>query len=215
MDEAKLAEVCRRYHVLELSVFGSAARGEMRPESDIDLLVEFLPGAKVDLFDYSGLMLDLSKLIGRKVDLVSKKGLKPLIRSPSSKRLGPCMRHESLYLHDIVEAADDIARFISGIEAETFQRNHANSIVACDFCTSFTASFRVLCVFVAMEIGSRRILHTNVTAHPTAEWTIQQFREFLVFDHPYRFLIRDRDGIFSAHFANGSWGRSAGSVSIS
>ena len=48
-----------------------------------------------------------------------------------------------------------------------------------------------------MEIGSRRILHCNVTDHPTAEWTIQQFREFLVFDHPYRFLIHDRDGIFS------------------
>jgi putative transposase len=54
-----------------------------------------------------------------------------------------------------------------------------------------------LYVFVAMEIGSRRILHTNVTAHPTAEWTIQQFRELLAFDHPYRFLIHDRDGIFS------------------
>jgi hypothetical protein len=48
-----------------------------------------------------------------------------------------------------------------------------------------------------MEIGSRRILHTNVTAHPTAEWTIQQFREFLAFDHPYRFVIHDRDAIFS------------------
>ena len=48
-----------------------------------------------------------------------------------------------------------------------------------------------------MEIGSRRILHTNVTAHPTAEWTIQQFREFLAFDHPYRFVIHDRDGTFS------------------
>lgn len=52
----------------------------MHSGSDIDLLVEFFPEAKVDLFDYSGLMLDLSKLIGRKVDLVSKKGLKPLIR---------------------------------------------------------------------------------------------------------------------------------------
>jgi uncharacterized protein len=73
VHEAELADLCRRYHVRELSVFGSTARGEMRPQSDIDLLVEFLPGAKVDLFGYSGLMLDLSKLIGRKVDLVSKK----------------------------------------------------------------------------------------------------------------------------------------------
>jgi putative transposase len=61
-----------------------------------------------------------------------------------------------------------------------------------------TASFRVLYVFVAMEVGSRCILHANVTAHPTAEWTTQQFREFLAFDHPYRFVIHDRDAIFSS-----------------
>jgi hypothetical protein len=81
VDEAKLVDLCRQYHVRELSVFGSAARGEMRPDSDVDLLVEFIPDAKVDLFEYAGLMLDLSELIGRKVDLVSKKGLKPLIRA--------------------------------------------------------------------------------------------------------------------------------------
>jgi len=57
---------------------------------------------------------------------------------------------------------------------------------------------RVLYVFVAMEVGSRRILHTNVTAPPTAEWTLQQFRECLGYDQPYRFLIHDRDSIFSA-----------------
>jgi putative transposase len=79
----------------------------------------------------------------------------------------------------------------------TFVRNHAEAIVACDFFVSVTASFRVLYVFVAMEVGSRRILHCNVTEHPTAEWTIQQFREFLAFDHPYRFVIHDRDSIFS------------------
>jgi len=52
----------------------------MRPESDIDLLVEFLPQANTSLLDHAGLMLDLSDLLGRKVDLVSKNGLKPLIR---------------------------------------------------------------------------------------------------------------------------------------
>ena len=80
----------------------------------------------------------------------------------------------------------------------TFVRNHARAVVACDFLISVTASMRILYVFVAMEVGSRRILHTNVTAHPTAEWTIQQFRELLAFDHPYRFVIHDRDAIFSA-----------------
>jgi len=81
VDEASLADLCRQYQVRELSFFGSAARGEMRPDSDIDLLVEFLPHAKVDLVDHAGLMLDLAQLLGRKVDLVSKKGLKPLIRA--------------------------------------------------------------------------------------------------------------------------------------
>ena len=80
VDESRLGEICRRYGVRQLSVFGSAARGEARPNSDIDLLVEFLPEAEPGLLDHAGLMLDLSELLGRKVDLVSKNGLKPLIR---------------------------------------------------------------------------------------------------------------------------------------
>ena len=47
VDIASLADVCRRYSVRELSLFGSAARGEMRPESDVDFMVEFKPGARV------------------------------------------------------------------------------------------------------------------------------------------------------------------------
>src|SRR4051794_40875523 len=81
VDAAKLADLCRRYQVRELSLFGSAVRGEMRPDSDIDLLVEFLPTADVGLVEHAGLMLDFSRLLGRKVDLVSKNGLKPRIRS--------------------------------------------------------------------------------------------------------------------------------------
>ena len=81
VDEISLAGLCQRYQVRELAVFGSAARGGARADSDIDLLVEFLPGAHIGLMDYAGLMLDLAKLLGRKVDLVSKNGLKPLIRA--------------------------------------------------------------------------------------------------------------------------------------
>lgn len=80
VEEKKLAEICRRYCVRELSVFGSAARREMRPDSDIDLLVEFLPEAEIGLLEHAGLMLELSELLGRRVDLVSKRGLKPRIR---------------------------------------------------------------------------------------------------------------------------------------
>jgi transposase InsO family protein len=79
----------------------------------------------------------------------------------------------------------------------TFVRNHAKGIIACDFCVAITATFRVLYVFVIIELASRRLLHVNVTAHPTAEWTVQQFREAIPADYPYRILIHDRDTIFS------------------
>jgi transposase InsO family protein len=80
----------------------------------------------------------------------------------------------------------------------TFVKNHAQGIVACDFLVAVTVRFRVLFVFVAMEVGSRRILHSNVTAHPTADWTLQQFREAIPGGQGYQFLIHDRDSIFSS-----------------
>ena len=79
----------------------------------------------------------------------------------------------------------------------TFVRNHAQAIVACDFFVVVTATFRVLYVFVIIEIGTRRIVHCNVTAHPTAEWTLQQFREGIPGEHRYRFVVHDRDRIYS------------------
>ena len=79
----------------------------------------------------------------------------------------------------------------------TFLHNHAQAIVACDFCVVVTATFRLLYVFVIIEHASRRLLHVNVTAHPTAAWTLQQLREALPEDHGYRFLLHDRDSIFS------------------
>jgi putative transposase len=80
----------------------------------------------------------------------------------------------------------------------TFVRNHAQGILACDFFVTVTAHFRVLYVFVIMEAGTRRIAHFNVTAHPTADWTLQQFREVITGEKPYRFLIHDRDSIYSS-----------------
>jgi putative transposase len=80
---------------------------------------------------------------------------------------------------------------------QTFVRNHAKVIVACDFCMVVTATFRLLYVLVVMELATRRVLHVNVTAHPTAQWTLQQLREAMPSDHTYRFLIHDRDAIFS------------------
>ena len=80
----------------------------------------------------------------------------------------------------------------------TFLRLHAQGILACDFCLAITASFRMLYVFVVIEHGTRRLVHCNVTAHPTAAWTLQQLREVASIDHRYQFLLHDRDSIFSS-----------------
>ena len=80
LPEAEIAAICRRYHVKELAVFGSAARGEMRPDSDIDLLVEFLPEAEVSLLQHFAAERGFSTLLGRKVHLVSKRALRKELR---------------------------------------------------------------------------------------------------------------------------------------
>jgi putative transposase len=79
----------------------------------------------------------------------------------------------------------------------TFVRNHAHAVLACDFFISVTGRFRILYVFVVLEVGTRRIAHWNVTAHPTAEWTIQQFRTAITGEAAHRFLIHDRDAIYA------------------
>jgi transposase InsO family protein len=79
----------------------------------------------------------------------------------------------------------------------TFLRNHAQAIIACDFFVAVTATFRLFYVFVLIHHGSRRMVHFNVTAHPTAAWTLQQLRDAIGFEHGYRYLIHDRDSIFA------------------
>ena|SRR5438067_12813002 len=73
--------------------------------------------------------------------------------------------------------------------SSTFVRNHASAVLACDFFVAMTASFRVIYVFIVLEVGTRRIRHWNVTEHPTAELTAQQFRMVIAGDEPYRFLM--------------------------
>ena len=80
---------------------------------------------------------------------------------------------------------------------KTFIHNHLKDTIACDFFTVFTCNFKILYVFVVMELESRKIIRQNVTTHPTEQWVIQQFREAIPSDHNYRFIIHDRDSIFS------------------
>ena len=81
----------------------------------------------------------------------------------------------------------------------TFLRLHAQGIIACDFFLVVTATFRLLYVFVVIEHGSRRLIHYNVTAHPSAAWTLQQLREAIGLEERYEYLLHDRDSIFARH----------------
>lgn len=69
LDEATLARFCQRHHIRRLSLFGSHLKGAARPDSDIDLLVEFDPEHIPTLFDIAGMEIELSELLGGKVDL--------------------------------------------------------------------------------------------------------------------------------------------------
>jgi putative transposase len=76
-------------------------------------------------------------------------------------------------------------------------RNHARCVLASDFFVVVTATFRILYVFVVLDVGTRRILHGNVTAHPTSDWTAQQVRMVISGDEAHRYVIHDRDTIYS------------------
>lgn len=75
-----LAALCRKHRVRELSLFGSAARGEWREDSDLDFLVEFDPQAHIGFLALSGLSREMSELLRHPVDIVPKSGLKESIR---------------------------------------------------------------------------------------------------------------------------------------
>jgi uncharacterized protein len=80
VPEDQLAEFCRLHQIQELALFGSALSDSFREESDIDLLVTFQPEARVGFLTLGKIQRGLEELFGRKVDLVPKGGLKPVIR---------------------------------------------------------------------------------------------------------------------------------------
>ena len=97
-----------------------------------------------------------------------------------------------------------VARYLRRIERRgnpgkrwlAFLQNHREAIVAFDFFTVLTLTFQLMYCFFVIEHGRRRILHFNVTRHPTAEWVVQQLREVFPEAGPYRYVILDRDAKF-------------------
>ena len=69
VDREKIAEFCRRHHIRKLALFGSVLRDDFRPDSDVDVLVEFEPGASAGFLRLAGMELELSDIVGQKVDL--------------------------------------------------------------------------------------------------------------------------------------------------
>ena len=82
----------------------------------------------------------------------------------------------------------------------TFLENHVQTMVSVDFFTVPTIRLQVLYVFLVLAHYRRRIVHFNVTAHPTMEWTMQQIREAFPFEQIPHYLLRDRDRIFGGEF---------------
>ncbi len=97
IDEAAIADFCRRWKIKELAVFGSAARGDLGPQSDIDLLVTFAPDADWTMFDHYRMEDELTKLFAREVDLVN-------IRALEENR-NPTYREEILDTARVIYAA--------------------------------------------------------------------------------------------------------------
>jgi len=75
-----LAEFCRRYQIRKLAFFGSVLRDDFGPESDVDVLVEFAPGARVGLISLAGMEIELGRLLGHRVEMHTIKGLNPRFR---------------------------------------------------------------------------------------------------------------------------------------
>ena len=83
---------------------------------------------------------------------------------------------------------------------EPSSTNHVRDLVSIDFFTVPTARLHVLFVFIVLSHERRRVVHFNVTEHPTAAWTAQQIVEAFPEDQAPRYLIRDRDGIYGEYF---------------
>jgi hypothetical protein len=140
----ELTELCQRHQVRELALFGSVLRDDFREDSDIDVLVEFEPGARVGLFEFIELKEELATLFGREVDLVSKGGLRwfnreqvldsaelvyssvsgyrePRGLDQASSRAAASFDRDLLRLHVAAEACAGIADLIDGAVWETLE----------------------------------------------------------------------------------------------
>jgi predicted nucleotidyltransferase len=94
IPKEEIADFCRRWNITEVALFGSVLREDFHPDSDIDMLVTFAPGARYSLFDLARMQEELKAMLGREVNLVEKAGLR-----------NPFRRHEILKSLKVVYAS--------------------------------------------------------------------------------------------------------------
>ena len=136
------------------------------------------------------------------------KGIRELIRSMSASNVlwGAPRIHSELLKLGIEVSQATVAKYMVKHRKppsqtwRTFLENHVKQFVSVDFFVVPTVSFRILYVFLILAHDRRRIVHFNVTEHPTAEWAAAQILQAFPWDKAPRFLLRDRDSIYGAAF---------------
>lgn len=86
IDQDKIREFCERNHIRRLALFGSVLTDDFRPDSDVDVLVEFAPGSIVGLFNIAAMEEELTAMLGREVDLRTPNDLSPYFRDDVLKK---------------------------------------------------------------------------------------------------------------------------------
>jgi putative transposase len=104
----------------------------------------------------------------------------------------PCAKTIAKYVPEIRKPPSERTR----LSWKTFLMNHAHTTWAVDFFTVTTITFRVLYVLIVISHGRREIKGIAVTAHPTADWAVQQLREATPFDEQPKYVIHDNDPVF-------------------
>jgi uncharacterized protein with HEPN domain/predicted nucleotidyltransferase len=185
----EILALAEKHGARNVRIFGSAARGEAGPESDVDFLVELEPGRS--LLDLGGLLMDLQDLLNAKVDVVTEKSLHwyirdrviqgaiPLVDQPeiflellqsASQKTEGAMKDDRLYLIHILECIDRVENFTEGGKEE--------------FLTSALVQDAVLRNLQTMAESSRRLSDAMKRRHPEVPWRdIAGFRNILVHDY--------------------------------
>jgi len=129
-----------------------------------------------------------------------------ILRARENPTWGAPRIHPELRLlgYDIVEST--ISKYIVKTPKppsqtwKTFLKNHVHQIASIDFFTVPTVTFQILYCFIILKHEQRKIVHFNITTNPTAQWTAQQIKEAFPYDQSPKYLLRDRDAIYSQLF---------------